>query len=61
MSDSNSCEFELRKLVSELYSQAADLEKAADTLRDLRSEDDVNDMKQRIKSAKEWAKSWMNP
>lgn len=56
MSSSFSCEEELMKLADELHKQAYDLEKATETLRILRNSQEIQD---RIKAAKEWAKKWM--
>ena len=59
MSTSLSCETELREIADELRSQAYDLEKAADVLQVLRDEEKSKEMREKIKSAKEWAKGWM--
>lgn len=56
MSTSHSCEDELRRIASDLYAKAAELEQAAEVLRVLR--ETVN-LKDEIASAKKWAKDWM--
>lgn len=56
MTTSYSAESELRTLAEELHAQAYELEKAADVLRTLR---ECDDMKERIESAKQWAKDWL--
>lgn len=56
MSNSWNCEAKLRELASELYSKATELELAANVLRDLRDEGEINT---RIEDAKKWAKEWM--
>lgn len=56
MSNSWNCEQELRRLASELYNKAQDLEDAANVLETLRS---ASGLEEQITSAKKWAKSWM--
>lgn len=56
MSSSYNCENELRELAEALRKKAFDLETAADTLAILR---DSDDMSEKIRTAKAWAKKWM--
>jgi division protein CdvB (Snf7/Vps24/ESCRT-III family) len=56
MSSSYNCEVELRRIAEDLHTQAYDLEKAAEVLETIRTTEGVAD---KIKSAKNWAKSWM--
>jgi len=57
MSDSSSCEFELRQIADKLHAQAYELEAAADALLILRNADYEKD---KIATAKNWAKSWLS-
>ena len=56
MSSSYNCEEELRRLAEELHRKAYSLEEAAETLKTLR---DSNEIENKIKSAKQWAKQSM--
>ena len=56
MSSSWNTEEDLRRQINELYSMAADLERAADILRDMR---ETNGLNERIKDLKQRASDWM--
>lgn len=56
MSNSYSCEEELRRLAQELHDKVYELESAADVLKTLRESPEIEE---KIISAKRWAKGWM--
>ena len=56
MSNSWNTEEELRRLSSELYEMASDLDKAVEILRDMRETEGI---KEKVRSLKERAASWM--